>query len=301
MSSGSADVPDVRATALVPPIHRSVTYELDAQTYADIENGGLTEYWYSRYGNPTNDLVAAEVARLEGAERGYLTASGMAAISSTLLALLGAGDRLVSARQLYGDTRDLMVKDLARWGIEVDFVDVRDLSAWAVAINERPTVAVYVETFSNPSLTPADIPAIADLAHAAGAVLVVDSTFATPYVVQPLSLGADLVVHSATKFLNGHSDVTAGVVLGSAQLIEGIQRQVIRLGGCLDPGAAHLLWRGLQTFELRMERAVSTAEALASSLDDRDDVVEVIHPTLATMQDHLSRNGSAVPVEHRRC
>lgn len=280
MSSGSAAVPDVRATALVPPIHRSVTYELDAQTYADIENGGLTEYWYSRYGNPTNDLVAAEVARLEGAERGYLTASGMAAISSTLLALLGAGDRLVSARQLYGDTRDLMVKDLARWGIEVDFVDVRDLSAWAVAINERTTAAVYVETFSNPSLTPADIPAIADLAHAAGAVLVVDSTFATPYVVQPLSLGADLVVHSATKFLNGHSDVTAGVVLGSAQLIEGIQRQVIRLGGCLDPGAAHLLWRGLQTFELRMERAVSTAEALASSLDGRDDVVEVVHPAL---------------------
>lgn len=281
MSAHPGDAQRVRATPLVPPIHRSVTYELDAQTYADIENGGLTEYWYSRYGNPTNDLVAGEIAALEGAERGYLTASGMAAISSTLLALLGSGDRLVAAQQLYGDTRDLLSKDLARWGIEVDFVDVRDQSAWARAISERPTAAVYVETFSNPSLIPADIPAIADLAHAAGAQLVVDSTFATPYVVQPLALGADLVVHSATKFLNGHSDVTAGVVLGSAQHIERVQRQVIRLGGCLDPGAAHLLWRGLQTFELRMERALSNAGALARALSARDDIVEVIHPTLA--------------------
>ncbi len=275
------DVPIVRATPLVPPIHRSVTYELNAHTYADIENGGLTEYWYSRYANPTNDLVAAEIAALEGADRGYLTSSGMAAISSALLAQLSAGDRLVVARQLYGDTRDLLMQDLARWGITVDFVDVRDVPGWAAAINEKPTAAVYVETFSNPSLLPADISAIADTAHAAGALLTVDNTFATPYVVQPLALGADLVVHSATKFLNGHSDVTAGVVLGETAMITRIQQQVIRLGGCLDPGAAHLLWRGLQTFDLRMERAVSTAGTLAAALAVRGDVAEVLHPTVA--------------------
>jgi cystathionine beta-lyase/cystathionine gamma-synthase len=280
MSPGSADASQVRATALVPPIHRSVTYELDARTYADIENGGLIEYWYSRYRNPTNDLVAGEIAALESAERGYLTSSGMAAISSTLLALLGAGDRVVAARQLYGDTRDLLVKDLARWGIDVEFVDVGDLSAWARAIRGRPTAAAYVETFANPTLLPADIPALADIAHAAGAPLVVDNTFATPYVVQPLTLGADVVVHSATKFLNGHSDVTAGVVLGEAAMIMRIQQQVIRLGGCPDPGAAHLLWRGLQTFDVRMERAVATARTLAAALSDRDDVVEVLHPTV---------------------
>ncbi len=293
--SRDGDVPNVRTTPLVPPIHRSVTYELDARTYADIEHGGLTEYWYSRYRNPTNDLVAAEIAVLEEAERGLLASSGMAAISSTLLTLLGAGDRLVAARQLYGDTRDLLMKDLVRWGITVEFLDVRDMAAWAAAINEKPTAAVYVETFSNPSLLPADIPAIAGIAHRAGAALIVDSTFATPYVVQPLALGADLVVHSATKFLNGHSDVTAGVVLGEAAMITRIQRQVIRLGGCLDPGAAHLLWRGLQTFEVRMERATSTAAALATALSNRGDVEAVIHPAIDGYPGHAVAQRVSVP------
>jgi cystathionine beta-lyase/cystathionine gamma-synthase len=275
----------VRSTPLVPPLHRSVTYHLDDQTYADIERGGLSEYWYSRYANPTNDLVATEIARLEGAERGYLTASGMAAISTALLTLLGAGDRLVAARQLYGDTRDLLVDDLARWGIEVVFVDVRDLAAWAAAISEKPTAAVYVETFANPTLLPANLPAIAALAHEAGALLLVDNTFATPYVVQPLSMGADVVLHSATKFLNGHSDVTAGVVLGGSAIVHRVHRQLIRLGGCLDPGAAAALWRGLQTFEIRMERATSTAASLAMALRERADICRVIHPSVPGFED----------------
>ena len=270
----------VRSTPLVPALHRSVTYQLDAQTYADIERGGLTEYWYSRYANPTNDLVAAEIARLEGAERGCLTASGMAAISTALLTLLSAGDRLVAARQLYGDTRDLLIDDLARWGIEVVFVDVGDHAAWRAAVSARRTAAVYVETFANPTLLPADIPAIAGLAHQAGTRLLVDSTFATPFVVQPLSLGADIVVHSATKFLNGHSDVTAGVVLGGSGLINKVHRQLIRLGGCLDPAAAAALGRGLQTFDVRMERATSTAVMLAAALTERSDVDRVIHPSV---------------------
>lgn len=270
----------VRSTPLVPPLHRSVTYELDEQTYADIERGGLTEYWYSRYANPTNDLVAADIAVREGAERGYLTASGMAAISTSLLTVLSAGDRLVAARQLYGDTRDLLVTDLTRWGVEVEFVDVRDLPAWRAAIAGKPTTAVYVESFANPTLLPADLPAIAGLTHSAGALLLVDNTFATPHVVQPLSLGADVVVHSATKFLNGHSDVTAGVVLGGSEIIGRVHRQLIRLGGCLDPGAAAALWRGLQTFDLRMERASSTAVALAAALGERRDINRVIHPSV---------------------
>lgn len=154
---------------------------------------------------------------------------------------------------------------------------------------------MYVETFSNPSLLAADIPAIAAIAHAAGASLIVDNTFATPYVVQPLTLGADLVVHSATKFLNGHSDVTAGVVLGGAPDIQRIQQLVIRLGGCLDPGAAHLLWRGLQTFDVRMERAVATAGDLGAALAAHPEVESVIHPTIHGYPCHAVTERIVVP------
>ena len=139
---------------------------------------------------------------------------------------------------------------------------------------------VYVETMANPQLELADLPAIAAVAHEAGALLVVDNTFATPYSVQPLPQGADLVVHSATKFLNGHSDAIAGVVAGNADLVREVQRRVITLGTCLDPHAAYLVWRGMQTFELRMARSNETARSLADALSRRDDVVGVRHPSL---------------------
>jgi cystathionine beta-lyase/cystathionine gamma-synthase len=265
---------------VVPPIHQSVTYFLDDDAYKDVQAGGLDEIWYGRFRNPTVDVAAEEVGRLEGAESAFMTSSGMGAIATTLLTLLRAGDRVVGANQVYGDTRDLLVRDLPGWGFDVEQVDAMDIDAWRAAVAGGPTKVVYVETLANPQLDLADLPAIADVAHDAGALLVVDNTFATPYSVQPLTFGADVVVHSATKFLNGHSDAIAGVVLGDSERVREVQRRVVTLGTCLDPHAAYLVWRGLQTFELRLARSNATARLLADALSARDDVVSVRHPGL---------------------
>jgi cystathionine beta-lyase/cystathionine gamma-synthase len=269
-----------RTRPVVPPIHQSVTYFLDEESYKDIQSGGLDEIWYGRFRNPTVDVAAEEVALLENAESAFMTSSGMGAIATTLLSVLRAGDRLVAATQVYGDTRDLLVRDLPSWGFDVVQVDAVDLDAWARAVAGGPTRVVYVETMANPQLELADLPALARIAHDAGALLVVDNTFATPYGVQPLAHGADLVVHSATKFLSGHSDVIAGVVAGSFDLVREVQRRVVTLGTCLDPHAAFLVWRGLQTFDLRLARSSATARSLAIALSARDDVVSVRHPSL---------------------
>jgi cystathionine beta-lyase/cystathionine gamma-synthase len=269
-----------RTRPVVPPIHQSVTYFLDEQSYKDVLAGGLDEVWYGRFRNPTVDVAAEEVARLEEAEAAFMTSSGMGAIATSLLTLLSTGDRVVAAQQVYGDTRDLLVRDLPGWGFDVVQVDAADLDAWAAAVAGGSTRLLYVETMANPQLELADLPAIARIAHDAGALLVVDNTFATPYDVQPLTHGADLVVHSATKFLNGHSDAIAGVVAGSFDLVRSVQRRVITLGTCLDPHAAYLVWRGMQTFDLRMERSHRTARALAEALAGHDEVLQVRHPSL---------------------
>jgi cystathionine beta-lyase/cystathionine gamma-synthase len=269
-----------RTRPVVPPIHQSVTYFLDDQSYKDVQAGGLDEVWYGRFRNPTVDVAAEAVARLEAAEAAFMTSSGMGAIATTLLTLLGAGDRLVAAQQVYGDTRDLLVRDLPAWGFDVAQVDAADLDAWQSAVAAGPTRVLYVETLANPQLELADLPALATIAHEAGALLVVDNTFATPHNVQPLSLGADVVVHSATKFLNGHSDAIAGVVVGAYDLVREVQRRVITLGTCLDPHAAYLVWRGMQTFDLRLRQSNATARTLAAALAGHADVVDVRHPSL---------------------
>ena len=269
-----------RTRPVVPPIHHSVTYFLDDQSYKDVQAGGLDEVWYGRFRNPTVDVAADEVARLEAAEAAFMTSSGMGAIATSLLSVLRAGDRVVAATQVYGDTRDLLVRDLPAWGFDVEQVDAADLDAWRAAVAAGRTRVLYVETMANPQLELADLPALAALAHDAGALLVVDNTFATPYNVQPLAHRADLVVHSATKFLNGHSDAIAGVVAGAYDLVREVQRRVITLGTCLDPHAAYLVWRGMQTFELRVARSNATARALAAALAGHADVVDVRHPAL---------------------
>ncbi len=270
-----------RTRPVVPPIHTSVTYFLDDESYKDVQAGGLDEIWYGRFRNPTVDVTAEEVRRLEGAEAAFMTSSGMGAIATTLLTLLGRGDRLVAAAQVYGDTRDLLVRDLPTWGFDVIQVDAADLDAWRDAVAGGPTRALYVETLANPQLELADLAALATLAHEHGAQLVVDNTFATPYCVQPLEVGADVVVHSATKFLNGHSDAIAGAVVGSYDLVREVQRRVITLGTCLDPHAAFLVWRGMQTFELRMRQSMATARELAETLSEHPEVVSVRYPGLA--------------------
>src|SRR3954451_15583489 len=166
-----------RTRPVVPPIHQSVTYFLDDESYKDIQAGGLDEVWYGRFRNPTVDVTATEVARLEDAEAAFMTSSGMGAPARSLLTLRRAGDRLVAASQVYGDTRDLLVRDLPGWGVDVVQVDAVDLQAWADAVAGGPTAVVYAETVANPQLELTDVAALAGIAHDAGARLVVDNTF----------------------------------------------------------------------------------------------------------------------------
>ena len=280
-----------RTRPVVPPIHHSVTYYLDDKAYADVQAGGLDEHWYGRFRNPTADVTASAVARLEGGAAALMTSSGMGAIATTLLTLLRAGDRVVAARQVSGDTRDLLVRDLPGWGVDVVQVDAADLDAWRDAVAGGPTTVVYAETLANPQLELTDVAGVAAVAHEAGARLVVDNTFATPYLVRPLALGADVVVHSATKFLNGHSDVIAGAVVGDVDVVREVQRRVVTLGTCLDAHAAYQVWRGLQTFEVRMARQCASAAEVAAALRAHPDVVSVRYPGTSELDRRMLPDG----------
>jgi cystathionine beta-lyase/cystathionine gamma-synthase len=269
----------------VPPIYQTTTFRLTDEAYDDITSAeGLSATWYSRFSNPTVEAAAAAVARLEAPRSddavGTLLASGMAAIATTLVSLLRAGDRVVAAREMYGDTRDLFVRDLPALGIEVEWVDVADAAGWRAALGRGARLA-YAETMSNPMLRLCDVPDVAAVARAAGALLVVDNTFASPYCVRPLEYGADIVVESATKFLNGHSDVTAGAVVTRPELAREVRRRVVTFGGCLDPHAAFLLHRGTRTFGVRLAAQCATAERLAVEAASLDGVLAVVHPSRA--------------------
>lgn len=285
-----------RTAPVVPPIYQASTFALDEVTYKDIqENDGLGEIWYTRFRNPTVDAAAVSIANLEGAEAAVMASSGMAAIATTILSVCETGSRVVSAREIYGDTRDLFVRDLPRLGIEVDFVNVTDIDGWERACAARATV-VFAESLSNPQLHLLDVPAVAALAHDAGALFVVDNTFASPFVLQPLAHGADVVVHSVTKFLNGHSDVIAGCVASNEGLIGEVQRRIVTYGSCLDPHAAFLVFRGLKTFWVRLRSQTESAGKIAEFLMTRDDVARVVYPSLSNytsreVADRLLRPG----------
>ncbi|MFD3515702.1 trans-sulfuration enzyme family protein [Streptomyces sp. NPDC058657] len=266
------------------PVHRTATFTFSssdsfAQVMADHSQG----YAYSRIDNPTSDEFAGAVAALEGGQAAQPFASGMAAITTTLLAFLSTGSHIVAQRQLYGGTHHVLTRVLPRWGIGVSFVDSPQEAASAMTENTR---LVWCETISNPTLRVADVPALAKVAHDGGALIVVDSTFATPVVCRPLSLGADLVVHSATKYIGGHSDATGGVVTGDRQLVETVRAMRTDLGGSLAPDEAFLLLRGLQTLPLRVERQNRTAARLAEGLHSHPAVEAVEYPGLPGHPDH---------------
>lgn len=274
-----------RMAPVVPPIYQTTIFLMDDVSYDDVvETGGLNEDWYSRFHNPTVAATAEEVARLEGADAALMTSSGMAAISAALVTFCSAGERIVAARELYGDTVDLLTRDLPRLGVEVEFVRGDSIREWAAALGRGKVAVAYAETLSNPQLRLLDVPAVATAAHTAGARLVVDNTFASPHVLRPLEHGADLVVHSASKFLNGHSDVIAGCVAGEEEIVREVQRRVITFGGCLDPHAAFLVLRGLRTFDVRLQRQQTTAAEVATFLAAQPEVVRVIHPSLQSYQ-----------------
>lgn len=273
------------------PVYRSATFAFDtSQGYADVLGGTAPGYSYSRVDNPTADAFAAAVADLEGyGVDGPVTAqpfaSGMAAISTTLLALLSAGDHVVASAELYGGTYSVLAHVLPRFGVRVTVVDAGDDAAVRAAIGPQ-TKVVYAETLANPTMAVADLPALAAAAHDADAVLLVDSTFASPVVCRPLEHGADIVVHSATKYFGGHSDVTGGVAVGAPDILAPVRALRIDLGGSLSPDDAFLLHRGIATLPLRVHRSNETALQIATALAAHPQVERVHHPGLPEHPDH---------------
>jgi methionine-gamma-lyase len=276
---------DQRPTAV--PIYQSATFaSADFEALADVLADPARGYSYGRIGNPTAQAAADAVAELHGAIAGTAFATGMAAIHGALAANLSAGDRVVATRFLYGSTQTLLTRLFARWGIEVVLVDPTDHGAVGAALAARPTRLLYVETISNPAIVVTDIAAMAELADRHGALLVVDDTFASPYVCRPLEWGADLVVESGTKWLGGHSDTLAGFVVGPAERVAAAQAIEVDTGGMLDPLSAFLALRGIATLAVRMDRHAATAAALAAWLERQAGVTRVAYPGLPSHPQH---------------
>lgn len=266
-------VPNERPVGL--PTYRTSAFVFDsAEEYSDVLGNRTPGYVYTRIDNPTVDAFGAAVAMFEGAAAAQCFASGMAAISTVLLTFLSAGDHVVAQRALYGGTYSLFAHVLPRFGIETTQVASVAEAAAAVRPNTR---LVYGETIANPTLEVTDLAGLAAVARAAGAPFVVDSTFATPVVCRPLEWGADVVVHSATKFFGGHTDATGGVAVGSAELMRQVRALRSDLGGSLAPDEAFLLHRGLATLPLRVDRQCENALAVATALAD---VADVSYPGL---------------------
>jgi len=247
--------------------------------------GKSKAYIYTRYGNPTLAVAEAKIADLENAEAAVVTASGSAAISSALLSLLQAGEELIATRQLYGGSYRLMRDILPRMGIRVHHVEA-NLEGVNDLVNAK-TRAFYLETPTNPTLGLVDLRKAAGLARRHKLVSLIDNTFATPILQKPLDLGFDLVLHSATKYLAGHSDLVAGAVAGSRELVRKIRQTMISLGGSMDPDPAYLLIRGLKTLEVRVRRQCQSAMAVARFLERHPKIGRVHYPGLASHPDHL--------------
>jgi cystathionine beta-lyase/cystathionine gamma-synthase len=273
--------PEVNQTPSAIPIYQSAAFSTgDASELGDVLTGATAGYAYSRIDNPTTAALASAIAELEGAEAGLAFATGMAAIHAAIVSIVRSGQAIVAAQAVYGTTRDLMVKVLAGFGIKTEFVDPRDTAAVDAALARTGSPLLYVETISNPTIVVSDIAALAPIAHRHGAALLVDNTFASPYSCRPIELGADLVMHSATKYLSGHADVLAGVVVGSKARIDALRPILVDVGGALAPLAAFLVLRGLPTLALRMERHSETALELAAWLTGQDGVDRVYYPGL---------------------
>ena len=246
--------------------------------------GKSTAYIYTRYGNPTLTMAEQKIAALEGAEAAVVTASGSAAISSALLAVLRAGDELIATRQLYGGSYRLLRDIFPRFGIVVRHVE-SDLAGIERLVNPR-TKAFYVETPTNPTLRLVDLQKAIAFAKEWDLISIIDNTFATPALQKPLEMGFNLVVHSATKYLAGHSDVVAGAAAGSKALIQLVRQNIIYLGGSMDPEAAFLLIRGMKTLGIRMEQQCRNAMIVAKFLESHPKVARVHFPGLPSHPDH---------------
>lgn len=272
--------PDGPGVPVVPPIVASTTFAFEtAEQFGRVMSEEEYGFLYARLRNPTVEELNVVLADLEGAEAAQAFASGMAAISAALATTLSPGDTLLLPKQLYGTTYQLAESGLRPRGIEIHYLDVTDVGAW-----RQPARVRYVETLANPGFPLADLEAIA--ATKDGGLLLVDNTFASPVLCRPLEHGADLVCESATKYLNGHHDVTAGVLAGSSTLVAAAREHLVHTGAVLDPFPAFLLRRGLKTLTLRLERQSANALAVARFLEQHPSVGRVLYAGLASFPQH---------------
>ncbi|MEL7176582.1 MAG: O-succinylhomoserine sulfhydrylase [Pseudomonadota bacterium] len=241
---------------------------------------GEDEFVYARYGNPTVRMFEERIASLEGCEDGFATASGMAAVNGALVSMLKAGDHVVAARALFGSCLYILEEILPRYGVEVTLIDGTDLDAWKGAI--RPdTTAVFFESISNPTLEVIDIKSVCDLAHAVGALVLIDNVFSTPVYSRAVELGADVIIYSTTKHIDGQGRALGGVILGSREFIRGtVEPYMKHTGGSMSPFTAWLMLKGLETLDLRVRAQTASALALAQALDDHPKLARVIYPYL---------------------
>ncbi|MCR4439241.1 MAG: aminotransferase class I/II-fold pyridoxal phosphate-dependent enzyme [bacterium] len=269
------------------PIYQSSTFAFpSAKAGAEIFAGQREGYIYTRIGNPTVDAFEREMAFLEGGEAACATASGMAATTTAVLTVVRTGENIVASDTLYGGTHQLFRETMKRLGIEVREVEASQLANIEAAMDDKTRV-VFIETPSNPTLKLIDIAGAAKIAHRHGALLMVDNTFATPYFQRPLSLGADIVIHSATKYIGGHGDTIGGVIVGPKDFIKRAKGEVLRdLGGCLSPFNAWLFVRGLKTLPVRMERHQFNAMRIAQYLSFHPKVARVWYPGLRIHPQH---------------
>jgi len=272
--------------------HNTPIYQTSTFAFKNVQDGsakfaGEKEgYIYTRLGNPTQSALEEKMAALEGAEAAIATASGMAAISSSVMAVAFAGDHILAHDCLYGCTHSLMEEILPRYGIEVTFADLSTLDNIEANMQDN-TKLVYLETPSNPTLNLVDIEEISKKAHAAGAKVIVDNTFMTPYLQSPLALGADIVVHSATKYIGGHGDTIAGIIVGKAEMLTDIRMTTLKdFGGIISPFNAWLLLRGLKTLPIRVDKHTENATEVAEFLEAHDKVERVFYPGLESHPQH---------------
>ncbi|WP_283629571.1 methionine gamma-lyase [Shewanella baltica] len=290
--------------ALVTPLYQSATFVFEsAQQGGERFAGNEPGYIYTRLGNPTTAELERKMAILEGAEAAAATASGMGAVSAALLANLQMGDHLVASNAVYGCTYALMTTQFARFGIEVSLVDFSSVTEIEAAIQSN-TKVIFCETPVNPHLKVFDLAAIATIAKRHQLVSIVDNTFMTPLLQRPLDFGIDLVIHSATKYLNGHGDVIAGIVCGSEEQLHKVKYEILKdIGAVISPHDAWLILRGLKTLDVRLQRHCDSAQRVAEFLAEHPSINRVYYPGLASHQGHkfigqqMKRAGGVIAFE----
>ncbi len=274
------------ANAITTPIYQTSTFWFrNSKEVTDYQEGKSQREEYGRYGNPTWRAVERKVSALEGGEESILFASGMCAATTTFMALLPEGSHLIVTSDCYRRTRQFINQFLSRMGVEATVVEPGNLAAFEQAIRPN-TKLFFTESPTNPYLRVIDVPAFAKAAHARGVKVIIDSTFATPVNHRPLSDGADLVLHSATKYLGGHNDLLAGTLTGPKEMIEPVRKALGVLGGIIDSHAAWLLLRGIKTLDIRMERHNANGMAIARYLEAHPKIKHVWYPGLASHPDH---------------